>query len=189
MQRSLPWLLTLDVAYVGSHGVDTPTATNLNAGQIIGAGSKGQPLYPVTAAITQYFQGFSSFYNSLQVKFDRNWSGGFRMTTSFTWQKAMDFQGGDDGGLSFYAGQGLGRNYARADFDRTLNFIQSYIYQLPFGKGKRYLANNVAGKIVGGWQFAGILSWRTGTPFTVTDNNTLNLGRDGTSTADQVAPV
>ncbi|HZL56555.1 MAG TPA: carboxypeptidase regulatory-like domain-containing protein, partial [Bryobacteraceae bacterium] len=189
MQRSLPWLLTLDVAYVGSHGVDTPTATNLNAGQIIGAGSKGQPLYPVTAAITQYFQGFSSFYNSLQVKFDRNWSGGFRMTTSFTWQKAMDFQGGDDGGLSFYAGQGLGRNYARADFDRTLNFIQSYIYQLPFGKGKRYLANNVAGKIVGGWQFAGVLSWRTGTPITVTDNNNLNLGSGGTSTADQVAPV
>ncbi len=48
----------------------------------------------------------------------------------------MDFQSGDDGGLDFYAGQGLHRNYARADFDRTLNFIQSYIYQLPFGKGQ-----------------------------------------------------
>jgi hypothetical protein len=189
VQRALPWQLTLDVAYVGSHGVDTPTATNLNAGQIIGAGSKGQPLYPITAAVTQYFQGFSSSYNSLQVKFDRAFVGGFRMTTAFTWQKAMDFQAGDDGGLSFYAGQGINRNYARADFDRTLNFIQSYIYELPFGPKKRFLGTGLAGKIVGGWQFAGVLSWRTGTPLTVTDNNNLNLGSGGTSTADQVAPV
>ena len=46
----------------------------------------------------------------------------------------MDFQSGDDGGLDFYAGQGIGRNYARADFDRTLNYIQSYIYETAFWK-------------------------------------------------------
>lgn len=189
IQRSLPLHFTIDLAYVGSHGVDTPAATNLNAGQVIGAGSKGQPLYPVTtSAVTQYFQGFSSTYHSLQAKFDRAF-GDFRLTTAFTWQKAMDFQNGDDGGLDFYAGQGLGRNYARADFDRKLNFIQSYVYQLPFGEKKRFLNQGVLAKVIGGWQFSGVLSWRTGTPITVTDNNNLNLGSGGTSTADQVAPV
>jgi hypothetical protein len=123
------------------------------------------------------------------VKFDRQFSSGFRLTTAFTWQKAMDFQGGDDGGLSFYAGQGIGRNYARADFDRTLNYIQSYIYELPFGKGKPYLANSIAGKIVGGWQVSGVLSLRTGTPLTFTGSNGLNLGSNGTATLEQVAPV
>jgi 2-keto-4-pentenoate hydratase len=41
---------------VGSHGVDTPSAVNLNAGQIINAGSAGQPFlakYGQTAAVTQ----------------------------------------------------------------------------------------------------------------------------------------
>ena len=114
---------------------------------------------------------------------------GFRMTTAFTWQKAMDFQNGDDGGLDFYAGQGIGRNYARADFDRTLNFIQSYLYQLPFGRGRSYLTTGLAGKIVGGWQVTAIPQWRTGTPLTFTGSNSLNLGSGGTSTDDLVAPI
>jgi hypothetical protein len=113
------------------------------------------------------------------------------MTTAFTWQKAMDFQSGDDGGLDFYAAQGIARNYARADFDRTLNFIQSYIYPLPFGQGRRYMAHSLAGKIVGGWQVSGIVSARTGTPLTFTGNNSLNLGVGGVvgPTLDQVAPI
>ena len=192
IQRQLPLKFSIDVAYVGSHGVDTPAAINLNAGQTIGAGSAGQPFfakYGTTASVTQYFAGFSSSYHSLQVKFDRKMSNGLAITTAFTWQRAMDFQSGDDGGLVFYAGQGIGRNYARADFDRKFNFIQSYIYQLPFGKGKQYFANSPVGKVLGGWQVTGILSARTGTPLTFTGSNSLNLGSGGTATLDQIAPV
>jgi hypothetical protein len=99
-----------------------------------------------------------------------------------------------EGGLvyapsTFDAGQGIGRNYARADFDRTLNFIQSYLYELPFGQGKHFLAQGVAGKIIGGWQVSGIFSARTGTPLTFTGSNTLNLGSNGTATLDQIAPI
>ena len=60
VQRELPFNLVLDVAYVGSHGVDTPAAVDLNAGQIINGGSFGEPMflkYGITAAVTQYFQG------------------------------------------------------------------------------------------------------------------------------------
>jgi hypothetical protein len=192
VQRQLPWNLSLDAAYVGGHGVRVAAAVNLNAGQIIGAGATGQPFYAkygTTAAVTQYFQGFSTTYNSMQVKFDRRFVSGFRLTTAFTWQKAMAVQSNDDGGLTFYAGQGLHRNYARADFDRTLNFIQSYIYELPFGRGKYFLSTGKLGKIVGGWQVSGILSWRTGTPLTFTGSNSLNLGSGGTATLNQVAPI
>ena len=47
----------------------------------------------------------------------------------------MNFQSGDDGGLLFYVNEQ--RNYARADYDRTLTYVQSYIYKLPFGKRER----------------------------------------------------
>lgn len=187
IQQSLPWKFVLDVAYVGTHGVDIPANVNLNAGQIPGAGSRGQPQYPRTAATQQIFRGFGSNFNSLQVKFDRRFRTGLKLTTSFTWQKAMSFQSGDDGGLTFYVDQQ--RNYARADFDRTLNFVQSYIYDLPFGKGQRFLPNGVMGKVVGGWNLSGVLSMRTGAPFTITANgNSLNLP-GSTQTADLVAPV
>jgi hypothetical protein len=190
IQRQLPLSFNIDVAYVGSHGVDTPAAVNLNAGQVLAAGSAGQPLNSkgITASVTQDFQGFSSTYHALQVKLDRNFVKGFRITTAFTWQKAMDFQNGDDSNPEFYAAQGEARSYARADFDRTLNFIQSYVYQLPFGPGKPFLANNFAGKILGGWQVAGILSWRTGTPITFTTTTAFNTP-SGTNTAQQVAPI
>ena len=80
------------------------SSVNLNAGQVIGAGTAGEPFfakYGTTASVTQYFQGFSSTYNSLQVKLDRRFVNGFRLTTAFTWQKAMATQTGDDGGLVF----------------------------------------------------------------------------------------
>src|SRR5262249_25617340 len=135
IQQVLPLRFTIDVAYVGSHGVDTYSAPNINAGLTIGAGALGQPQYPRTATTTLYSQGHSSSYNALQVKLDRRFSSGLELTTAFTWQKAMGYQNGDDGGLDFYINQR--RNYARVDFDRTVNFVQSYIYELPFGKGRK----------------------------------------------------
>jgi outer membrane receptor protein involved in Fe transport len=192
VQRQLPYGLLLDVAYVGGHGVDIAANIDLNAGQIIGAGSAGEELYSrwgVTNAVNQLFAGFSTSYNSLQVKFDRRLNKGLTVTTAFTWSKAMSFQSGDDGGLDFYAGQGIERNYARADYDRTLNYIQSYVYKLPVGHGEQFLSHGFLGKIIGGWQVSGIFSARTGRPMTFTGGNTLNLGRDGTTTVNQMAPI
>ena len=121
------------------------------------------------------------------MKLDRGFQTGVRITTSFTWQKAMSWQSGDDGGLLFYVG--TQRNYARADFDRTLNFVQSYIYSLPFGKGKAYFTSGVGSKIMGGWSASGIPSLRSGSPLTITANGgSLNLP-SSTQTADQVKPV
>ena len=187
VQQSLPAHLVLDVAYVGTHGVDIACSPNLNAGQIIGVGSRGQPQYPRTASTTLLFQGFSSNYNSLQVKFDRRFRSGVQITTSFTWQKAMSWQGGDDGGLFNYVYPQ--RSYARADFDRTLNYVQSYIYEIPFGPRKHWLRSGIGGKILGGWNASGLLSMRTGSPLTIIANGgTLNLP-GSTQTVDLVAPV
>ena len=67
------------------------------------------------------------------MKLDRRFAD-LTMTTAFTWGKAMDYQTGDDGNLLWLIGRA--RNYARADFDRTFNFVQSYVYQLPLGVGQ-----------------------------------------------------
>jgi hypothetical protein len=177
----------LDVAYVGNHGVDVGSATDLNASRVIGAGTLGQPEYPRTATTTFYYQGFSSAYHALQVKLDRRFSSGFLMTTAFTWSKAMNFNNGDDGGLMFYINPR--RSYARADWDRTLGYVQSYSYQLPFGSGKKWLTSGPAAHIAGGWQISGVLTIESGTPLNITANGGSLAAPGNTQTANLVAPV
>ncbi len=189
IQQSLPLRLVLDVAYVGNHGVDSPIQYNLNAATVQGAGTAGQPEFATfgrTAASTLYFAGYSNMYNALQVKLDRRFSGGFNLTTAYTWAKGMGYQSGDDGGLMFYINQR--RNYARNDFDRTHTFVQSYIYDLPFGNGRKWLNRGVAAGVLGGWRLNGILTLMTGTPFTIGGGSALNTPGSG-QTANQVAPV
>lgn len=187
VQRELPGHFNLDAAYVGNHGVRTPDNFNLNVSYTPNSGNAGDLFFPRTQSYTEYWRGFSSMYNSLQVKVDRRFYNGLSITTSFTWQKAMDMQTGDDGNLLWYINPQ--RNWARADFDRTMSFVQSYVYQLPFGPGKKMLSKGIASKVIGGWQVSGILNLLTGTPFYISANGGALNTPGETQTANQVAPV
>jgi hypothetical protein len=189
LQQVLPFHFTLDTAYVGNHGVRTVATYNLNVptqAALIGKGNAGRPELPRTADTTQYFAGYSSMYNGLQVKLNRRFYSGFAIITSYTFAKGMSFQTGDDGNLWNYIYPR--RSYARTDFDRTHTFNQSYVYELPFGPGKKWLNSGFASKAFGGWQVNGILTLMTGTPLTFgADGGTLNTP-GATQTADQVGP-
>lgn len=180
IQRALPANLVFEAAYVGNRGVRIPTVYNLNAAVIPGIGAAGQPLFQKfrkTTAANERFIGTSNNYNSLQVKFDRRFSGGFLLTTAYTYSKAIDLTN-DNGGLRYYINPK--RNRARSDFDRTHMFVQSYIYQLPFGKGRRWLQSGAGAWALGGWQINGILTLQTGAPLNFTYNNgTLNTPGNG----------
>jgi hypothetical protein len=190
VQRSLPGHWTLDLAYVGLHGVDTGAQWNLNAPtSVLGGGTASEPLdilYGKTAGDTLYWDGFSSSYNALQAKLERRF-GDLNILTAFTWGKGMDYQNSDDGGL--YWQIGAQRNYARSDWDRTLTYIQSYVYQLPAGVGKKWMNRGPAAVILGNWQVAGVLSLMTGMPFSVfASGSSLNTPGE-TQTATQTAAV
>lgn len=189
VEQALPWKFTLDTTYVGNHGVRIPGQYNLNAGLVIGAGTAGQPEFPRTASTTEFWQGFSSSYNALQVKLNRQFSNGLLITTAFTWGKGMNYQTGDDGAYDFYVD--FRRNYARTDFDRTFTYVQSFLYELPWGKGKRWMNSGWVSSVFGNWQVSGIISAYSGIPVTITANGgTLALpGANIGQTADQVAPV
>jgi hypothetical protein len=190
IQRTLPFNWTLDAAYVGSHGVNTITQFNMNAGFVVGAGALGQPEYPTfnrQVATTEFFQGFSSSFHSLQAKVNRRFSNGFFMTNSFTWQKAMGYNSDDGGPDDFYIN--FQRNYSRLSFDRTLNLVQSLRYELPWGPGKALLSHGAAGKVLGGWMVTGIITSRTGQPLTVTCPSSLINAPGNSETCNQIAPI
>jgi Carboxypeptidase regulatory-like domain len=198
IQRTLPLNLTMDVAYVGNHGVDMGSNMNINASPVIAPTSTNnqiyQPYYPHTGTVSQFFRPLSSMYNGLQVKVDRRFAGGLSLTSAFSYQKGMAyFNGGDDDGFyGFYLNGQFHRNWAKTDFNRTLTWVQSFVYQLPFGKGKRFGRNapRAVDMFIGGWQIQGILTLMTGTPFTVSYSSTyLNLAAGGTNTPVQVGPA
>jgi hypothetical protein len=193
VQRSLPLHFTIDVSYVGNHGVRTVATYNLNVpvtADQMGIGTAGRPLYQQfgrTADTNVYFRGFSSMYNALQVKINRRFTNGLAITTAYTIGKGMSYQTGDDGGLWTYIDPR--RSYARTDFDRHQTFVQSYVYDLPFGVGRKWMHQGLVAKVLGGWQVNGILTLMTGLPMTFTANgNSLNTP-GSPQTADQIAPV
>ena len=162
VQRALPKNFSLDVAYVGNKGTRVAQQYNANAGMTLGAGRDGRPLWAPFRRDTDTnlsFIGTSTNYNSLQVKLDRRFSGGFQLTTAYTWSKAIDYSQ-DNGGFAYLINSA--RSRARADFDRRHMFNQSYVWELPFGKGKRMANSGVLAQIVVGWQITGILTMMSG---------------------------
>jgi hypothetical protein len=92
----------------------------------------------------------------------------------------------EDGGFWNYIQQT--RAYSRLGFDRTHNFVQSYIYELPFGKNKKFLQSGPGRWILGDWQISGILSLMSGRPLTF--STTVSANTPGSSiTPDQTGPV
>jgi hypothetical protein len=191
VQQSLPWKFVLDLAYVGNHSVDTVVNYNLNAATVAGLGNHGLPEFDSfgrTANTNLLFAGYSSSYHALQAKFDRKFGNGFATTTAYTFGRGMGFQTGDDGGLSFYINQR--RDYARNDFDRTHTFVQSIVYELPFGHGKKMMSSGVGAAILGGWRVSTFMTVMSGLPMYITANATSSLAAPGnTQTPDLIAPV
>ena len=190
IQQSLPGKFVLDVAYVGNHSVDTVVNYNLNASTIAGAGNPGLPEFTAfgrTASTNLLFAGYSSNYHALQVKFDRKFTGGLSTTTAYTFGKGMGFQTGDDGGLSFYINQR--RDYARNDFDRTQTFVQSVVYDFPFGHGKRWASSGPGAAVLGGWRISSFMTIMSGLPLFFTDSGTALKTPNNTQTPDLVGGV
>jgi hypothetical protein len=190
IQRSLWNKLTLDVAYVGLKGTDTVATWNLNAPTSqLGGGTASEPLdiaFGKTAGATLYWAGFSSTYNALQIKLNRR-AATFNLTTSFSYQKAMDFQSGDDGGLDWQIN--VPRNYAVADFNRTFDWVETFVYSLPYGPGRTQLHGPMK-YLLGGWQIAGIFNLMSGLPIGTVGASGSSLNTPGeTQTANQIAPV
>ncbi len=162
-QRALPKNFTFEAAYVANRGVHVPMPFNLNAGRILGLGAAGRPYFARfnrNVDTNLRFASSDSEYNAMQVKVDRRYSNGFLLTTAYTWGRAMADAGDDNGGPAWYINPA--RNWARAGFDRRHTFVQSYIYELPFGAGKRWLTSGAGAWVLGGWQLNGILTLMSG---------------------------
>jgi hypothetical protein len=188
VERKLPGEIVASAGYVGQHSTHLLADYDLNAGYP-GSGLAGLPLYQAfgdNSPVMNSSGYLSSEYNSLQVAFNRQFSQGLMLKGAYTWSHAIDFTDDDGWAQTGWFGSQFPRNRATAGFNVGQNFELGWVYELPFGKGKKFLNNGIASQIIGGWQFAGIEACYTGTPFTVFANGTSLNAPDETQTANQV---
>jgi len=126
------------------------------------------------------FQG-NSIYHGLVISGKARMTSMFDIGGSYTWSHAID-NGGAYAGTSFDVSQPDSRyNYAaergNSASDMRHRLIAYYVFQFPFGKGKRFMsnANRLVDGVLGGWQLSGITTANTGQPFTVYANRAVDF--------------
>ena len=117
------------------------------------------------------------------MKLDKHYSNGFNLLVSYTWSKLMDnmpasetgFPGGSFGGTYPQDWYNLRAERSVSSFDTPQYLAINGIYELPFGKKRRFFnSSKLADSLIGGWQLNGITSVISGTPQEVfTASNTL----------------
>src|SRR5262249_7710830 len=60
------------------------------------------------------------------------------------------------------------RSYARTNQDRLHVFVESFLYQLPVGPGRRWLSDGPLSQVLGGWQVSGFFTAQSGLPIDFT---------------------
>jgi hypothetical protein len=191
LQKELKYGFVGQLSYVATRQVRMMSEYfDINAGQVIGAGDAGKPLYQRfgRVGVTQMWLPVGTgTYDSMQASLQRRFSHGLALTVNYTWGKAINVIDNTDYTPNIQAQQYLYLNRAVTGFDRTHNVGITNIWELPFGKERRWLSNRgVVSAIVSGWQVNSLISLMSGPRFSVfADGTALNLP-GSSQQADQV---
>ncbi|WP_245632202.1 TonB-dependent receptor [Edaphobacter aggregans] len=182
MQREISNDMVVELAYVASHGHDLPFPVDINQvpeNRLAPNDQQSRP-YPQFGNIFGSTNNALSNYNSLQASVNKRLSNGLNFNFNYVWSHFLSNidssgWGSRAGAQNYQRSYNPSANYANSNFDIRNAFKGSAIYELPFGRGKRFLNNSLLlDQIVGGWQTAGTLVVQSGQPFTVsmaTDNS------------------
>ena len=164
----------LDVAYVGNHGLKLEGF--LNGNQRNPALSYARPYANWPSDITEAVNEFMSNYNALQVRYEQRMAGGLTLLNSFTWEHSLDNASASLEGNtpSPQDANNIAADYAQSDYNLPIINVTSLVYELPFGRGRRFLTNAsmLTDEALGGWQLSIINTAQAGPPFNLTYNPT-----------------
>jgi hypothetical protein len=184
IQRTLFRNALLDVAYVGNRGSLLPLLGDLNQARPITTAELAQGLTTAGTLLTRRpFQGFGNItavvptgfsnYNALQAKFEYR-GRDLTVLSAFTYSKAIDNVGQvlettNGGSPNPQDIRNPENDRGASSFDQRFNSITSYVYALPFGKGKRFGGQmpGVLDAFIGGWEASGTTTLTAGQPLNI----------------------
>jgi hypothetical protein len=207
LQREITPDTMVGAAYVGSYngrmeyagkaasppvpGIDPATGRRLLPAEI----NQLRPWPHINGTFTYSDDIGMSKYNALQLRLQRRFANDLATNASYTFSRTIDTSsgwfnvengiGGGAGGVQNY--WDIDSNRARSGYDIPHILTWSTIWELPFGRGKRWLNEGVASWALGNWQLNSMLLARSGQPFTVTaGGDPANIGQTNYARADLV---
>jgi outer membrane receptor protein involved in Fe transport len=174
-ELSRNWLV--ETSYAGSKGTKLGARNNLNQVPfefaLDGRNTQAFRLMPKINGTGGYSAGdANNKYHAFNLRVEKRFSQGLNFLLNYSIQKNLETNGSGDSSYSQNGGTSLplyafdrSRDNGPAPLDIPQRFVFSYAYEMPWGKGKRWLnAGGPLDKILGGWQINGITTLRGGFP-------------------------
>jgi hypothetical protein len=183
IQQELPHDFTGQVSYIGGQGHHLFSKYTVN---LIDPATGKRPLAGFGSFGFKTNDGNNNF-NTLQASLQRSFIRGMLFQMNYMWSHGI-------GDASIGSGESIGfQNMACRACDRSSSSIDvrhvmtmNAVYQLPFGKGTKFLnAGDPLSQLVGGWELAGIASARTGLPVNITVSRTAAAMLDGNNSGQR----
>jgi len=193
------WNIAIQHQFVGNMALEVGYLGNHQSHQLLQPDPNSCPnVYTTNSAITctslrpypdlGSISGTASFgfgnYDAMTASLQKRMTDGLQFQASYTWGHALANSGttlSGSNGLYNISGTNYALAYTTASWDIRQNFTMSFNYDIPFGRGQKYGANmnKVANVALGNWHTNGILSLRTGQPFTLDSSNCQYVGEGG----------
>ncbi len=169
--NTIPAQICASAAGCTAGGIGSARSVVPQGAQYIPVGSR--PNSNLSAGLFWYTEGNTS-YNALQLDVSRRFGRGFQFRGNYTWSKNLDVnsaltiaQANNEPQVVLNRND-LHRDWGPSALNITNQASLSGSYELPFGRGKQWLASasGVEDKLVSGWQLNGIATMLSGFPFT-----------------------
>jgi hypothetical protein len=165
IQRQLTRDTVFEATYFGSAGNHLRVTENINQ-PAPGAGTPVQVNarrpYPLYGTISMINDVGNSTYESLRLRFQKNYGYGLSFLGSYTYSHSIDDVNTATNAYNLLTARGS------SSYDVRSRLVISSVWELPFGKGRRFVNQGVMAEIVGGWQLSPLFQWQTGNPLTPT---------------------
>lgn len=180
-QRELPWALTGELNYVGTRSIHLNVLADRNQPVFDSNGQVGtvRP-FPTLGYIEYQLPVGMGKYNGLEASLKRRFRDGLSLGLAYTYSRSIDNTPQELESNSGASPNGL--NYSNwfgpSDFDTPHRLVASYVYELPFGRGRRFVNSGVLSYIIGGFKTSGVYTFASGRPFTVSSGGSIQSSLD-----------
>ena len=173
VERQLTPSLLFETNYVGNLSVHLqdqfdPNQAYLGTGPI----EPRRPYYSTAPRVTSFTfveQRGVGNYHALQLGVKKRFSRGLSFLSNYTWSKAIENPGSNYGNSGHQNVRNLDGDRGIAGVNLPHRWVGSFLYELPFGRGKGISSSTgVVNQLIGGWQLGGVGQIQSGLPFTVT---------------------
>jgi hypothetical protein len=103
------------------------------------------------------------------LRLQKKMSYGLNFQVNYAWSKSLDTGTGTGHGSGIDIYQNAydpSANYGRSDFSAANTLVGQIVYEVPFGRGRRFALHGPVDQIVGGWRVSSLFQWHGGVPFT-----------------------